>query len=86
MPSQVRVLPLPPTGTEAVMSDGGAVSAAARRHVVEGFVNWLYDESPIWPDEVSRERLVALWAATHDAPRRSETEEAGDRVEEWTDP
>ena len=50
------------------MSDEGAASAAERRHVVEGFVNGLYDESPIWSDEVPRERLLALWMARHDSP------------------
>jgi hypothetical protein len=49
------------------MSNGGEIASATRRQVVEGFVNWLYDESPIWLDEVPRERLLALWADAHEA-------------------
>jgi hypothetical protein len=49
------------------MSDEGAAPAAERGHVVEGFVNGLYDESPIWPDDIPRERLLALWMARHDS-------------------
>jgi hypothetical protein len=67
------------------MSDGGEASSAVPRQVVEEFVNWLYDKSPVWPDEVPRERLVALWASTDDALRRTETVEGGDRVEERND-
>lgn len=28
---------------------------------VVAFVAWLYDESPVWPDDVPRERLLAAW-------------------------
>jgi hypothetical protein len=35
---------------------------------VERFVTWLYDEAPIWPDEVPRERLLALWVTRNDPP------------------
>ena len=44
-------------GSGAVVSDGRDDVALAPRQIVECFVNWLYDESPRWPDEVPRERL-----------------------------
>ncbi len=30
--------------------------------IVRAFIDWLIDECPVRPDQVSRERLVALWA------------------------
>ena len=50
------------------MSDRAEAAAMDSCQIVERFVNWLYDESPVWPDEVPRERLLALWVARHDPP------------------
>jgi hypothetical protein len=60
------------------VSGGRHDVALAPRQIVECFVNWLYDECPSWPEEVPRERLLALWAATHDAPWPRATMETGD--------
>ena len=57
------------------MTDRAEATPMDSCQIVERFVNWLYDESLIWPDEVPRERLIALWAATHQVPSRTETAE-----------
>ena len=36
---------------------------------IKEFIRWLYDESPVWPDDVPREKL---YAAYRDRPRGEE--------------
>jgi hypothetical protein len=31
--------------------------------IIKVFVDWLYDQSPVWPDDVPRETLLATYRA-----------------------
>jgi hypothetical protein len=41
----------------------GEIVVDLEQRAVQRFVDWLFDESPIWPDEAPREKLLALYLA-----------------------
>jgi hypothetical protein len=60
----------------AVMGNGVDERSRLPEQIVEDFVNWLSDDAPSWPEEVPRERLLALWAAAHSPPGPTENTDA----------
>ena len=60
----------------AVMGNGVDERSRPPEKIVEGFVNWLYDDAPSWPDEAPREQLLAQWAAAHAPSGPTETIDA----------
>ena len=68
------------------MGNGVDEGSIAPDQIVEGFVNWLSDEAPSWPDEVPRERLLAQWAAAHSPPGPMENMDASSQDAEWGEP
>ena len=68
------------------MSDDADDKSVGRGESVKHFVNWLYDECPSWPDEVPRERLLALWAVANDPPEPTAKSDPSNQHTERRDP